>query len=70
MASDLGFTRETYAQASYFVDRHLSKCKDSVKKEELQLIGYSSIFLASKSEESKVPATFETLFERTEVISM
>lgn len=46
--------RETYYYAVNYVDRFLSVCKD-VKKEELQLIGVTAMFMAAKMEEVYSP---------------
>ena len=46
--------RETYYYAVNFVDRYLSLQKN-VKKVELQLIGVTSLFIASKMEEVLSP---------------
>jgi cyclin E len=45
------FSRETYALASYYVDVYLSR-RQTISKNDLQLVGYTALFLASKMEES------------------
>ena len=47
--------RDTFYTAMNFVDRYLSVCQYEVPKSELQLIGVTSLFLASKIEEIFIP---------------
>lgn len=62
-----GFTKETFALASYYVDMFLLR-ERTVGKGELQLLGFSALFLAAKMEESKIPCNRGNIFRKSDVL--
>lgn len=60
------FSRETYALASYYIDAYLRK-KCTVGKNDLQLVGYTALFLASKLEENHTLRTLPRHITRESV---
>lgn len=55
VSEEFGLFRETYYTASNLVDRYLSKCPN-IRKSEIQLIGVTGLFIASKVQEVYPPS--------------
>lgn len=54
VCSDFGLKRETFHYAVNYVDRYLSSVSE-ISKKDLQLVGVTALFIASKNEEVKLP---------------
>lgn len=53
--------------ACFYVDMFLLRGR-IVLKSELQLLGFSALFLAAKLEESKIPCNRADLFRKTDIL--